>query len=264
MRNHQEDSTFGDRPNRPVLTCHVNQTIRDGIINGMVDIDKYDDLQKVLWSLAKTFLFRGCKEHANLTWTRFEFGIYDKPGPKEGFPYVQFLCGCDKTQSLSVANHTILTSDVRNIHVCDPDDFLDLYILMMKYKEMCDPTQDRFYCKKLSGLQLQKHAEKFRTIKYQSNKNLPIGYNTLSKWGQELAKKCGVEDWKKCTNHGFRSYAITENANNPHISLPEGMALSRHKTTQAYLTYTRCTDASEIARIQAIEEHNRKINKIAN
>ena len=64
----ERDPSFGCRPNRHILCRKVNDTIRKACIDGLVDCDKVSDLQMVLcWSLTKTFLMRGAKEHAELS-----------------------------------------------------------------------------------------------------------------------------------------------------------------------------------------------------
>ena len=79
-----------------------------------------------------------------------------------------------------------------------------------------------------------------------SNEKNAIGRNVIQKWCKTLAKRAGVEEWDKCTNHTFRMYGITQQATQTDIPLQERMGLSRHKSTQAYLGYCRASSESEM------------------
>ena len=130
-------------------------------------------------------------------------------------------------------------------------------MLISKYKEMCLPDQERFYCYRLTKLQLEKQVEKYGEIKFFSNEKNAIGRNVIQTWCKKLAKRAGIEEWEKCTNHTFRMYGITQQATQTDIPLQERMGLSRHKSTQAYLGYCRASSKSEMKQIMAIRQHNR-------
>ena len=102
------DPTFGTRPNCHILTRTINDTICGAIINGVLDIDKYADLVMIVcWTLTKTFLIRGCKEHSKLSWHRFKFGLYKEECGLKGHPYVELLPGTDKASKMHLGNHTL-------------------------------------------------------------------------------------------------------------------------------------------------------------
>ena len=79
----------------------------------------------------------------------------------------------------------------------------------------------------------------------------------IAKWCKTLAKRAGVEEWEKCTNHTFRMYGITLLANNCEVPLQDRMSLARHKSTKAHMLYCRSNNESEIKRIQATRQYNR-------
>ena len=206
----ERDPTFGRRPNRHVLLKLVNDQIRQAIIKGQIDCGNLNDMMMVMWwTLSKTFLMCGGREHSDLTWSKFKFGQYEYDGELKGLPYVELLPLYDKTHSLHIGNHTERCKKVRNIHVCDPLDPLDPYVLLSKYKEMCAPDQERFYCYCLRKLKLERQVEKYGEINFFSNKKNAIGRNVIQKLCKTLAWCAGVEEWEKCTNHTFRMYGIT-------------------------------------------------------
>ena len=117
---------------------------------------------------------------------------------------------------------------------------------------MCVSDQERFYCYQLTKLQLERQVEKYSEIKFFSNKLNAIGRNVIQKWCKTLAKRAGVEEWDKCTNHTFRMYGITQQATQPDIPLQERVGLSRHKSAQKYLGYCRAGSKSEMKQLMAI------------
>ena len=259
------DPTYGTRPNRNVLSKTVNSTIPDAILEGVIDIDKYHELQLVIcWTMTKTFLLRGCKEHSTMTWNQLKFGLYEEGGPMKDVPYVELLSGTAprKCNQLHLGNHTLRAKLVRKIRICDPVDPLDCYILLQKYKKICDPDQQRFYCYRLSSAQMQQQILKFGELRYQSNILSPVGANLIGRWCKILATKAGVENPEKCTNHSFRAYGITQNATNPAVPIQEGMALSGHQSAHLYLTYARNTPESEQQRLQGMRRFNRELNGV--
>ena len=93
---------FGTRPNREaILECEAIQqrtALEDGTIPILDDFRLYQYTLVIL--LCQNWLFRGMKEHHELTWSRFKFGTYDVPGPLFGRRCVQLMPGQHKTAKL--------------------------------------------------------------------------------------------------------------------------------------------------------------------
>ena len=151
---------------------------------------------------------------------------------------------------------------MRNLHVCNPDNPLDCYLLLKKFQSMCDLRQTRFYCYCLTTAYLNKQIEQFGNINYYLNISNPVGTNSIGKWCKMLAKHAGVIDWEKCTNHTFCMYGITNNANNAAIPVQEGMVLSHHRCMKSYIGYARSNSDSEMLCLEAICTYNCRINKV--
>ena len=77
------------------------------LLKDKLTFDNLNDMMMVMcWTLSKTFLMRGGREHSDLTWSKFKFGQYEYDGPLKGLPYVELLPSYDKTHSLHIGNHT--------------------------------------------------------------------------------------------------------------------------------------------------------------
>ena len=234
--------------------------MREAISNGKIDLDDFCMLQKVIcWLISKTFLLRGVQEHCDLSWKNFIFSHYDKRGSiLHDRPTLELKYDFDKKHQLDINNHTNRNDSVQNIHVCNSEDPLDLYLLMCKYRKMCPEQQDRFYCYALPNrnkqiLDLAHFLSEDKKQPFISNLLRPVGKNKINNFCKELACDCGVVEWKKCTNHCFRAYGITK-LNSLGISLAESMALARHETVGSHRTYIRGSTNSEIQRLERVFE----------
>ena len=254
------DSSFGCRPNCHVLTVDTENEIRNGISEGKVDTDILHNLMLVMcWLMSKVFLVRGVKEHVELTLDRFVFGhINDPESNLDASPFVDLLPSFDRTHNLHLGNPTQREKVVRNIHVCDPRDPIDLYLLLQKYIKMVDPRQTRFYCYPVSNKKINYQMQMFGGIQVHSNPCRPVGKNAIATFCKYLAKRTGVLDWGVCTNHSWRAYGITQHGANKNITLSEGMSLSRHISTTSYAGYVRCDPSTERNRLEGIFDQSAK------
>ena len=166
-------------------------------MEGLVDVNHFESLQKILcWLITKTLLLWGVKEHSELSFKVLQFVFYEN---KKSYlykrPMIQILSIYDKIYQLNNSHHTDRDSSVRNIHICDADDPMDLYILLCKYRKICPPEEDRFYCYPLSPLLQKEVMNIFPGVSdvnlILSNRNRPIGKNIINGFCKDLAKSTG-------------------------------------------------------------------------
>ena len=250
----KDRTEFGNRSNVYRITEAHDLAIRQGILEGRLDLDNFQDLQLVLnWQLSKTFMQRGVKERVHLLWSKFVLYHYDVEGPLKGLPCFELVRDFDKTCPLTLSNPTVKNQNVRLIYVHNPKDPLSLYTLMQKYRSMCSPTQACFYCyEKDNNKIIAEHS--CGKHRYLSNLLSPIGEKEVAKFGQEIARRCGLPDWEKCTNHGWRGLGISRLANSKDVSLSEAMGAARHTTATVHQSYISVGDVSEVNRIKAMSD----------
>ena len=236
------------------MTAEQDRAVRVGVLAGLVDINDFDDLHLTCdWLMWKYFMQRGVKERKDLLWSKIVFGTYEVQGPLYGLPCVELMRDFDKTCSLSLANPTVRTNGARLIYVHNQNDPLLLYTLLRKYSEMCPPTQTTFYCYKKTDTTMDRER-RLGDTRYCSNKNKPKGYKQIKTFGQEIARRCGLSEWMKCTNHTWRAFGITRMANDDRVSISEAMGAARHASASAHQAYVRTSGLSENNRIMAISD----------
>ena len=188
---------------------------------------------------------RGVKECVHLLWSKFVFYHYDVKGSLKGLPCFKLVRDFNKTCPLTLSNPTVKNQNVRLVYVHNLKDLLLLYTLMQKYRTMCSPTQKRFYCYKkdtkviIGEKSCGKHC-------YLANPLSPIGEKEIAKFGQEIARRCGLPDWERCTNHGWRGLGITRLANAKDVSLSKAIGAACHSTATAHQSYISVGDVSEV------------------
>ena len=88
---------------------------------------------------------------------------------------------------------------------CDP------YRILKYFYSICDPTQERLFCRYQTIQQGIHHRkpENHNILHICTNKNVVIGETALGKMVKELAFKCGFKNPNKCTNHGAKALGCT-------------------------------------------------------
>ena len=154
-------------------------------LEGKIDLDNLLDIVRVLyWLHTKKVLVRGGKEHAGLTWDWFIFPIYDLSYSKlYRKPMVQLKSRSDKKYPLTITIYIDLIDPVRNIHVCSPDDPIDLYLIIQKYRMMCHKLQVQLYYYRMSEYEMKKR-EKYVLLECANlitNRNRPASKSVILK-----------------------------------------------------------------------------------
>ena len=171
-------SDFGTRPNRFEVTEAMDLQVRTAILQGKVQIDILEDLQRMLvWQMGKYFLLRGMDEHANILWSQITLGTYDVVGELFGLPMIELEMTFDKTHALGITNPTARDNKIRYVYVHNQNDSLSLYMLVLKYRCMCPDGQERFYCHAQSDKAIEWNIE--HGLDYQSNAKRPLGKNQI-------------------------------------------------------------------------------------
>lgn len=248
-----KDSTFATRPTKLTWTDEMDLLVRNAITDGELDLTKIEDMQLVIcYQCIKYFLCRGIDEITRLEWTRFVFGIYDQ-GELAGIPMVQLKNDIDKTNQITISNHTLTDTIHRLIYVHNSADTQSFHTHMVQYRAMCPPEQQRFFCRPSTVLQQKNSVDTGRPA-YQSSPLQPHGKNRVARMVRELARRSGVVEWKRVTNHAIRAYGITRMNNSASVSIAEAMGAARHRSTEAHKAYVKCTGESELNRIKAMSD----------
>ena len=109
-------SDFGTRPNRFEVTEAMDLQVRTAILQGKVQIDILEDLQRMLvWKMGKYFLLRGMDEHANILWSQITLGTYDVVGELFGLPMIELEMTFDKTHALGITNPTATDAKAKGV-----------------------------------------------------------------------------------------------------------------------------------------------------
>ena len=152
---HSTDPTFGDRPTKVgKFPADYVQIVRQKILQDKVlDVrgEDVEDLHLVFAFICGTqFLFRGYTEHKNVKFSAFRTGTYDSDHPQ--FPRWKYLeiCDTDKTNKISVSNHTVFNAERNRRIPANPDDPISGYAIYEKLKKIKHPDQDLIYCHPLT------------------------------------------------------------------------------------------------------------------
>jgi integrase len=118
---------------------------------------------------------------------------------------------------------------------------------------MCSQAQIRLYCYKKSEAAINREVRAGNHY-FVANLNKPKGYNQIKSFGQMLARRAGLVDWVRCTNHCWRAFGITRMSNSSMVSLTEAMGAARHTSATAHQAYVRTDGVSEQNRIMAMSD----------
>lgn len=201
----------------------------------------------ILKDVGTKLLLRGNKEMTELKWSHFKFGTA-MSGPLAGAPLVTFDQGMgDKTRKLDLRNPFTRSGERKLRYIHNENEPKDMYFKILKYRQMCPPSQIRFFCHSMSANQMQKAVKS--GLNWKVNPNRPIGKNALTTFSPMLCQAAGLS--KIIGNHSWRAFGITKLANAPDVSLEESMYAARHASASTHAMYQRPSDLSEFNRLNA-------------
>ena len=112
--------------------------------------------------------------------------------------------GFDKSNRLSLYKVYVRTK--RPYVAQDPNNPYCLYDLMQALRQMCEPTQERLFCKKKTRMT---GGNNFRV-----NETKPYGPDLMQAKCKELAEQCDFLDYAMFAAHSNRRNQISNNVNN--------------------------------------------------
>lgn len=234
-----------------IWTDEMDLMVRNAISDGRIDITTLYGMQLVIcYQTLKYYMCRGIDEMTFLRWTRFCFGTYDVKGILYGLPMVQLHHDVDKTHQISISKPTVRAGKHRLIYVHNKKDPQCYYTNMLKYRAMCPPNQDRFFCHASTAAMQQRYVNKGQNP-FLSSMNQPVGKEGIGQMVKNIAELAGVQGFNDVTNHTIRAYGITRMNNSANVSLAEAMGVARHQSVEAHSAYIKTTGESEANRIMA-------------
>jgi hypothetical protein len=198
-----------------------------------------DRLRYLVFVFGCYFMLRGRKEIRFLLWEQVRL-CESFDSNKNVEYYVEIDINFDKSNPLKLTSvkYRKQLSPIAPRVYANPDDELCPVKFLKFIRSVCEPDQQRVFCKESSTA--QKHEFRVKKLPYLYNKNLPLGENTISTANKKFAQLIGFENWERCTNHGNRALAITTVATNAEKGCEKIMCgTARPSTLQVSLGYQR-------------------------
>lgn len=198
----------------------------------------YDDRRRYLiFVLGRYFLLRGRKELAYLKWKQINFCEANENGKQ--VKYVEVRIQWDKGNQLRLNSTTPrCNTDLPPRMYPNENDPLCPYKFLLFFRGLCEPDQERVFCKEATAKQLRQYRKK--KLPYLYSKKKPIGENNVDGNTKEFAQEMGFANWEKCTNHGNRKLGITTLVTNADKGcMPLILKTTRHKNIKTSLDYQK-------------------------
>ena len=191
--------------------------------------------------------FRSVEEHLNLHVSDFSYGVYPPDHEFAGLDFVRIdtLRGAKGKRDLSL-NNCYYADTENNMRIpIFTSSTLDLYNGMTL--EKCLGGAVTRLIKKVSDGQLRLYCYPFKGTQVMDGTR-PLGKSKISTLHKEAAKELGMDMSMFLGGHAWRKLFCSVLANNPNVSLAEGMKAARHKSVSAHLAYVTADKETEAKR----------------
>ena len=242
------DSTFGVNPNRKRVDSSYLKLLRKAIEDGV--IKPYEDPLDCLGLMIFTNGFfcglRGREEHADLPMDAVRQGTYteEQGADMEGLEYNGLNLAYHKAMQLKLTSTSLPPQTKTDITYCEnPFGVYCPVKFTRHFLSKCHPDAKKFYGAIATPNQREEYKKKFgRDIWFcpsdpdGKNRSFNLGHNMIQKHCMNLAKKCGLEGWEKCTGHALRALMITHTVSK-NLSAAVVAKGARHKSLNSQLPY---------------------------
>ena len=187
------------------------------------------------------------EEHLNLHVSDFSYGVYPPDHEFGGLDFVRIdtLRGAKGKRDLTL-NNCYYADTENNMRIpIFTSSTLDLYHGMTL--EKCLGGSVTRLIKKVSEGQLRLYCYPFKGTQVMDGSR-PLGKTKISSLHKEAAKELGLDMSMFLGGHAWRKLFCSVLANNPNVSLAEGMKAARHKSVSAHLAYVTADSHTEAKR----------------
>ena len=257
------DTTFGVNPNRKrVDSCYLKllrKALEDKVVNPYED--PLDCLGLMIFTNGFFCGLRGREEHADLPMDAVRQGTYteEQGADMEGLEFNGLNLAYHKALQLKLTSTSLPPNTKTDITYCENPFGIFCPVKFTRFfLSKCHPEAKKFYGAIATPNQREAYKKKYgRDIWFcpsdpdGKNRSFNLGHNMIQKHCQNLAKKCGLEGWEKCTGHALRALMITTTVSK-NLSAAVVAKGARHKSINSQLTYNENNGQQESNRQTAL------------
>ena len=210
--------------------------------------DYFGHMKKVLVGCGCLLGFRGVKEHLGLLVEDFSFGKYPYNHEFFGLSYIRIdvLRGSKNRSKLSVSqSYFTETGNLLRVPI-----FTNSCPQFGVSESDCFGGSLRRYVLKAKPGQVKLHV--FPDADGNPDPDRPLSVYKCNSLHKEAATDLGIKKANIGGGHCWRSLFCTTLANDPNVSLAEGMRASRHKSVSAHCSYISTDTKTEATRWQTL------------